>query len=333
MGHFKEFQEPLPSSLLHQPLGQRVALGVERHDRGVIAGILLDGQQLVERNAVAGLDDLLDRQHLASPLRFAFDQCRRPFVGPAGEWPAEVTGEDRVAHFVGNHRVENPLERALHFHVPVAHLGRAVRDRVEVERGLPPGTNLPHLHPDGTAGTPLGQFGPQPLAGDLAAEVFGGVTHLPGDFGRAGLHREVGRLVTVVGGARRAGDPNHPDCPNHPHAPCQARHAGESSLIRSDARAILLPHGQGEEQTAGHPWQESRIGTGGQPGSPLGPMAGNGLRSPGEVRFDGPRRDARSRSGAAHVVRPAIRQSNWAFSVLPRSPVSPACAVPANPDQ
>jgi hypothetical protein len=139
--------------------------------------------------------------------------------------------------------------------------------------------------------------------------------------------------VTVVGGDRRAGDPNHPDCPNHPHAPCQARHAGESSLIRSDARAILLPHGLREEQTAGHPWQESRIGTGGQPGSPLGTYGGQRLTLARRDPVRGAKAGARSRSGAARVVRPAIRQSNWAFSVVPRSPVSPTCAVPANPDQ
>ena len=49
------------------------------------------------------------------------DRGAGPFVGPAGQRLAKVRGEDRVRHFVRQHRVENPLERTLDRHPPAEH--------------------------------------------------------------------------------------------------------------------------------------------------------------------------------------------------------------------
>ena len=66
------------------------------------------------------------------------DERGSPLVGPAGQRPPEKAGEDRVAHFVGDHAVEDPLRRSLHLHVPAEDLAGG-----EGERGRSPAPICP----------------------------------------------------------------------------------------------------------------------------------------------------------------------------------------------
>ena len=149
VGH--ECQERLLAALLDQPLGERMALRIERHH---VLRIFLHRKHLAERNAAAGLQELDQHPLLLGDFAAMLDRRAGAFVGPAGQRLAEIRRENRVRHFVRQHRIEHPLARALNLHLPVEHFaaiehearraaGAQVRRNLGVDRaGLRPGRHL-----------------------------------------------------------------------------------------------------------------------------------------------------------------------------------------------
>ncbi len=112
-----------------------------------------------------------------------------PFVGPARQRLAEVAGEDHVGDFVRQHRVEDPLARALDRHPPAEDFAA-----VEDERGGPAGAEV-RADLDGHHARlrPVGHRLAQPRDGQVAAIVFGRLGNLLGETGVGRLDDEVGR--------------------------------------------------------------------------------------------------------------------------------------------
>ena len=181
----------------------------------------------VRRNSISIVCCLL-------PFAGVLDRGAGPFVGPARQRLAKVRGKDRVRHFVRQHRVENPLQRALDRHPPAEHF--AV---VEHEARRAAGAQLvADLGRDRAGLGPVGHLVAEPFDGQVAAILLGRAADLLGHLRRGGLDDEIRRAITRAQRPRRRNRPKSGGQQGPPQAdelPCSRAPTtqGTSGYIRA----------------------------------------------------------------------------------------------------